>query len=339
MRLKYYPFTLNLKHTFTVSSYSRTTTPIVLTEVEHEGRTGYGEASLPPYLGESQDSVLRFLSKVNLSQFPDPLNLEDILNYVDDIEPGNNAAKASIDIALHDLVGKLLDVPLHKYFGLNKENSPYSSFTIGIDKPEMLIKKLEEASQFKFLKIKLGTEQDREIINTIRSVTELPLYIDANQGWKEKEKALELINWLKEKNVLLIEQPMPKEMIDETAWLTERSPLPIFADESVKRLADLIKFKDVFSGVNIKLMKSAGLREANKMITLARSFGMQVMLGCMTETSCAVSAAAQLAPLASIADLDGNLLISNDVFKGMTINDGKIILNNLPGIGVKKIEL
>ncbi len=336
MRLKYYPYTLELKHTFTVSSNSRTSTPVVLTEIEHNGVTGYGEASMPPYLGESHDSVMNFLSRINLEKFNDPFELENILTEVDRSASGNNAAKASVDIALHDLVGKLLGKPWFKLWGYCKDSTPYTSFTIGIDKPEVMREKVREAEGFKFLKIKAGTENDKENLEAIRSETGVPIFVDANQGWKNKEYALELIYWLKEKNVLLIEQPFPKERIEDTAWLTERSPLPIIADEAVRRLEDVIKAKDVYSGINIKLMKSTGMREAHKMITLAKAFNMKIMIGCMTETSCAISAAAQLSPLADWADLDGALLIKNDLFTGVKIENGKIILNDIPGIGISK---
>ena len=337
MKFKYYPYTLELKHVFTVAKNSRTTTPIVLTEIEHDGITGYGEASMPPYLGESHETVTKFLSKVDLSKYENPFELETILKDIDNIEPGNTAAKASIDIALHDLVGKLLNQPWYNIWGIDKNNTPFTSFTIGIDKPDIVRRKVKEAEGFKVLKVKLGRDNDKEMIDVIRSVTDIPLTVDANQGWDDKYYALDMINWLKEKNVLFVEQPMPKEMQDEMAWLTSNSPLPTIADEAVKRLSDVTKAKGVYSGINIKLMKCTGLREAHKMITLARAFDMKVMLGCMTETSCGISAASQLSPLVDWADLDGALLISNDIFEGTKIENGKVVLNSIPGIGVKKI--
>ena len=336
LKLSYHPFLLKLKHTFTVSSFSRNETPVVLTEIEYDGNVGYGEASLPQYLGETQESVTNFLSKIDFRKFEDPLDRENILNYVDNIEDGNNAAKASVDIALHDLIGKLLKVPLFKYFGLTKPKNAYTSYTIGIDNKEIIKTKIDEAKDFKYLKIKLGTDYDKEIIETIRSTTNKPLYVDVNQGWKNRQEALEMIEWLFEKNVILIEQPLPKENTNDIAWLNERSPLPIIADESVKRLKDIDKVKDIYSGVNIKLMKSTGLREALLMINKARDFELKVMLGCMTETSCAVSAAAHLSSLADWIDLDGPLLISNDLFDGISYIEGEVKLNNLAGIGLIK---
>jgi L-alanine-DL-glutamate epimerase-like enolase superfamily enzyme len=336
MKLSFRPYDLQLKHTFTVSGFSRNTTPVVLTEIEYEGYTGYGEASMPPYLGESQESVMKFLAQVDLTQFRDPFLLEDILRYVDGIEEENRAAKASVDIALHDLLGKLVGQPLYRLWGLNPDHTPLTSFTIGIDSPEVVRVKTEEASRFRILKVKLGGGNDREMINTIRSVTDVPLYVDVNQGWKDKTEALEKIHWLKEQGIEFVEQPMPKEQVEDMAWLTARSPLPLMADEAFQRIGDVASFKDIYSGINIKLMKSTGLREAHRTITVARAMDMKVMIGCMTETSCAVSAAAQLSPLVDWADLDGNLLISNDLYEGVEVVDGKVTLNDLPGIGIRK---
>lgn len=335
IKLTFKPFELQLKHAFTLSSSSRTTTPVILTKLEYDGYTGYGEASMPPYLGESHQTAGDFLSRIDLSDFHDPFLTEDILEYIDALAPGNYAAKASLDIALHDLTGKILDVPLYKLWGLNPDETPDTSFTIGIDTPDVVKQKVEEASPYKILKVKLGGGNDREMINTVREMTTVPLCADVNQGWKNKEEALDLIFWLKEKGVVFIEQPFPKENFDDHAWLTEKSPLPVIADESVQRLQDLTKLKGIYSGVNIKLMKCTGLREAWKMINYARASGMTVMLGCMTETSCGVSAASQLSPMVDFADLDGNLLISNDIFDGVKVVNGKITLNERPGIGVE----
>ncbi|MEG0463526.1 dipeptide epimerase [Bacteroides sp.] len=338
MKMTFFPYELKLKHVFTVASYSRSTTPDVQVEIEYEGVTGYGEASMPPYLGQTVDTVMAFLKKVNLEQFDDPFQLDDILTYVDSISPGDTAAKAAVDIALHDLVGKLLGAPWYKIWGLTKEKAPSTTFTIGIDTPEVMRQKtLEVAGQFNILKVKLGRENDKEMIQTIRSVSNLPIAIDANQGWKDKHHALDMIHWLKDQGIVMIEQPMPKEQLDDTAWVTQQSPLPVFADESLQRLCDVAALRGAFNGINIKLMKCTGMREAWKMLTLARALDMRVMIGCMTETSCACSAAAQLSPAVDFADLDGNLLISNDRFRGMEVVKGKITLSDLPGIGVTKI--
>ncbi|NLE35125.1 MAG: dipeptide epimerase [Bacteroidales bacterium] len=334
LKLSYRPYELQLRHVFTVAASSRTTTPVVLTTIGYDGVTGFGEASMPPYLGESHDSVLNFLSKVNLEQFSDPFLREDILAYIDGIMPGNYAAKASLDIALHDLTGKLLGQPWFRLWGLDPQKAPVTSFTIGIDTAEVVREKTLEANAFKQLKIKMGRDNDKEMIDVVRSVTDVPVFVDVNQGWKDREYALEMAHYLNERRTLFIEQPMPKEQIDDIAWLTERSPLPIIADEALQTVEQLLGMKGIYNGINIKLMKCGGMDAAYKMITMARQMGMKILIGCMTETSCAVSAAAQLSPLVDWADLDGNLLISNDIYDGMTVVDGKIVLPDRPGIGI-----
>lgn len=338
MHLSFEPYELKLKHVFTVSSFSRSTTPDVQVRIDYDGYTGYGEASMPPYLGQTVESVCSFLKKVDLEQFPDPFCIDDILTYIDSLSDGDSAAKAAVDIALHDLVGKVIGAPWHRMLGLNPEKTPNTTYTIGIDTDEMVkLKTLEVAGQFKILKVKLGTPRDREMIRAIREVSDLPIAVDVNQGWKNKKKALDEIFWLKEQGIVMVEQPMPKEMPDANAWLTERSPLPTFADEAIQRLKDIPAIKGAYTGINIKLMKCTGMREAWKMMNYARVEGMKVMIGCMTETSCAIAAAAQLSPAVDFADLDGNLLIANDIFRGTTVVDGKITLNQLPGIGIEKI--
>ena len=338
MKFSFKPFTLELKHVFTIATSSRSTTPVMLTQIEYDGVIGYGEASMPPYLGESHKTASEFLNKVDLAQFDDPFQIEDILEYVNNIDKKNPAAKASVDIALYDLVGKLLGKPWYKIWGYDKSKTLDTSFTIGIDTPEVVIEKVKEAAPYKILKVKLGRDTDKQMIETIRSVTDKPLVVDVNQGWKDKEFALDMINWLNERGVKFVEQPMPKTQIDDMAWLTENSPLPTFADEALQRIPDVIKAHGVYSGINIKLMKCTGLREAHKMVNLAKSLDMQIMLGCMTETSCAISAMSQLAPMADWADLDGNLLISNDPFEGTTVVDGKVTLTDAPGIGLTKVK-
>ncbi|MDR3610656.1 MAG: dipeptide epimerase [Ignavibacteriaceae bacterium] len=336
IKLSWYPFTLELKHPFTISVNSRTTTPVVLVEIKYEGMIGYGEASLPPYLSETQESVQSFLSKIDLSVYDDITNLSSILSGIDKLSPGNNAAKASVDIALHDLVGKIKGIPVYQMYDIPKLEMS-SSFTIGIDSPEILIQKLHEADKFKYIKVKLGSHNDKKIIETIRDHTSKPLFVDVNQGWNNREVALDFALWLKSKNVLLIEQPFIASNINDTRWLKERSPIPVIADEAVRRLSDLDKIKDAYSGINIKLMKSTGILEAFKMINRAREMNLNVMLGCMTETSCAISAAAQLSSLADWVDLDGNILIKNDRFCGVNSLNGNVIPNDLPGLGIQKI--
>lgn len=336
MKLSVRPYTLDLKHVFTVSEMSRTTTPVILTEIEYDGIVGYGEASMPPYLGESQESAMAFLKRVDLSKYDNPFDLEAILADIDALAFHNTAAKASVDIALHDLVGKIIGQPWYNIWGYNSAKAPITTFTIGIDSAEVVRAKTKEAAGFKILKVKLGKGNDKEMIESVRSITDVPLTVDPNQGWKDKYYALDMIHWLKERGVQFVEQPMAKEKYDDHAWLTERSPLPILADESCQRLTDIPSIKGAYSGIVVKLMKCTGMREANKMLTLAKANNLKVLIGCMTETSCAISAASHLSPQCDWADLDGMLLITNDPYQGTTVVDGTLKLTDWPGIGIKK---
>lgn len=341
MLLRYRPHTLALRHAFGIASNTRTSTPAMLVEVERDGLVGYGEASMPPYLGETQETAAAFFARAEplFARIDDPCVLEDIIPALDALAPGNSAAKAALDIALHDWVGKKLGAPWFRLWGLDPAKTPVTSFTIGIDTPEVVREKTREAAAYKILKIKLGRDAatDRQLVTTIREVTDVPLTIDANQGWANRDDALRRIEWLAPQNVLFIEQPMPKAALDDTTWLRERSPLPLIADESLQRIGDIPRLRGVFDGINIKLMKTTGLREAHRCITLSRALGLKVMLGCMTETSCAISAAAQLSPLVDWADLDGALLIKDDPFDGARILDGKVTLPDRPGIGAVKL--
>ncbi|HEX7365907.1 MAG TPA: dipeptide epimerase, partial [Pelobium sp.] len=314
-------------------------TPLMLVELQYEGFTGYGEASMVPYMGESVATATAFLKKLDLSQFTFPFNFEELISYLDDLEPGQPAIKAAIDIALHDLSGKLLNKPCYQLFNAEPSLMPQTTYTVGIDEPAIILKKVNEAIAygFKLLKVKLGRDTDKILIDTIRQVTDLPIYVDANQGWLNKEKGLEMAHWLSTKNVLLIEQPMPKEDIDGNAWLTQKSPVPIIGDEAVQRLADVAKAKGVYHGINVKLMKSAGMYEASQMIATAKANGLKVLIGCMSETSIATLAGAALAPLADWADLDGPFLTANNPFKTPPFKHGKYILSNQPGLGIEFI--
>ena len=308
----------------------------MLLEIEHEGETGLGEASMVPYMGESIDTASAFLSKVNLNWLEHPFNYDDVVAYLDSIQAGNPAIKAAIDIALHDLDGKLSGKPCYSLFNSNPTHMPLTSVTIGMDKPEIVLKKVKDADAAKVLKVKLGSEEDKVLIETIRSVSTSPLYVDANQGWTNKESALEFIYWLKEQGVQLIEQPMSKTDIASNAWITERSPLPIIADESVQRLADIEQIKDAYHGINVKLMKSGGMHEAHQMIKRARQLNLKVLIGCMSETSIATLAAASLAPLCDWADIDGPFLTANNPFRTPLFQIGKWVLSEKPGLAVER---
>ena len=338
MKISCKEFELELKHPFSISKFTRTSTPILLIKLNYEGFIGYGEASMVTYMGESQASAAAFLVKVDWSRFKYPFDFAAIHHYLDEIEKGNPAVKAAIDIALNDLNGKILNQPCATIYGADKTKMPITSYTLGIDTPEVLKEKVADAKGFKVLKIKLGRDNDKELIKTIRSVSNLPLYVDANQGWSNKKQAIDMCYWLHDQGVLLIEQPMDKNNLDGNAWLTQRSPIPIIADEAVQRLADMDGLKGAYHGINIKLMKSAGMYEAHQMILKARSFGMKILIGCMSETSIASLAGAALAPLCDWADLDGPWLTKNNPFDAPEMKDGRYVLNDLPGLGLTGVE-
>lgn len=335
MTISWKPFELKLKYPFRISGYSRTCTPIMLVKIEYDGKTGLGEASMVPYMGESVESASSFLSKIDLTDLKPPFNYDEILRYMDSTAPGNPAVKAAVDIALHDLEGKLLGEPCYALLGADPQNMPLTSVTIGMDSPEIIVKKVNEAEAAHVLKVKLGSADDKILVETIRSVSNKKLYVDANQGWTDKEQALNFIFWLRDQGVELIEQPMSKTDHASNAWIAERSPLPIIADESVQRLADIEHIKDAYHGINVKLMKSAGMHEAHQMIKRARELNLKVLIGCMSETSVATLAAAALAPLCDWADLDGPFLTSNNPFKTPGFEDGMWVLPTNDGLGVE----
>lgn len=341
MKLTFIPYSLDFIHPFGLSYGTRTKTDVVFTKLECDGFTGYGEASLPPYLGESHDSVTKFYKKAKdvLMNFNLDSDHEEILKAIDSIDKNNNAAKAGIDIALCDLLSKAQNKTVYEYFNLAKPAARSTSVTISIGDLNLISQKLDEFSGFNILKIKLGHEDDKRIISTIRQFSGKPMVVDVNQGWTEKNKALDMIKWLEDKNVLFVEQPMPKENLSDMAWLTSHSSLPIIADESFKRLSDLDTVKNCFNGINIKLMKCTGLFEAVKIIKAAKKEALKINLGCMTESSCAISAAAQISSEVNWIDLDGPLLIKNNPFAGVTYNSGEVLLSNDVGIGAKPIEV
>jgi len=309
----------------------------MLLDIEHEGQIGRGEASMVPYMGESFETANDFLRKLDLSWVKCPIDFEEVLSYLDRVASGNPAIKAAVDIALHDLEGKLTRQPCSIRFNSLQANMPLSSVTIGIDKPEVIIRKVKEAEFAKVLKVKLGSEDDKRIIKVIRSVTDKPLYVDANQGWGDRIMASEMVFWLEEQGVVFVEQPMKKDDLKGNAWVTERSPIPILADEAVQRFEDIERVKDAYHGINVKLMKSAGMYEAHRMILRARELNLQVLIGCMSETSIATLAGISLAPLCDWADLDGPFLTSNNPFAMPCFEDGKWILPAGPGLGLQEL--
>jgi len=337
MKLRYYSYDLQLTHTFTIARESSDVSTVVFVEFEHDGITGYGEAAPSKRYGETPDTVIEFIKKVNVEKIGNPFHTERAVHYLYSLSQKDYSARAAIDIALHDWVGKAINMPLHTLWGLSPDDTPRTTFTIGIDSPDVIKRKIREADKYPLLKIKLGGENDQEIMDAIRSETDKVLRVDANEGWTIREVALEKILWLQRQGVEFVEQPMPAGMLLESAWLRERASIPVIADENVVSQYDVPKIRGAFDGINIKLMKCGGLNAALKMIYTAKSMDLKVMLGCMVESSVAISAAAQLSPLLDYADLDGNLLIKNDPFTGVQVDDGRLILPDKPGIGVTKI--
>jgi len=328
---------LLLRHTWTISRNSSEFKDNVFVRIERAGVAGWGEAAPNVRYGQSAEQTEAALEKARpLVEAGDWLQYVSLHERWERAVPEPSCAHAALDIAILDWVGRKLDVPLYRLFGLDAGRAPVTTFSIGIDTPEVIRRKVEEAKDFPVLKIKVGTAGDAEILAAVRDATDRPLRVDANEGWRDKEQALEKILWLQKMGVELIEQPLPAAMIEETAWLRERVEIPIIADEAVKRAGDIPQLAGAYDGINIKLMKSGGLQEALRMIHVARAVGLKVMLGCMIESSVAISAAAHLSPLVDYADLDGNLLIANDPFAGVTVEQGKLILSDRPGLGISE---
>ncbi len=329
---------LKLKHTWTISRNSSDFKDNVFVRIERDGIVGWGEAAPNVRYGESTEKSLDRIRKAGpFFEQDDWFHFAEVKEQMDTIVTDQSCAKAALDIALMDWVSRKMGVPLYRLFGVDQEKTPVTTFSIGIDTPDVIREKVREAAAFPVLKIKVGKENDREVLQAVRSVTDKPLRVDANEGWKTKEEALEKILWLETMGVELIEQPLPSTMLAENAWLRERVKIPIFADESVKSAADIPALAGAFDGINIKLMKAGGIQEALGMIKMARSLGLKIMLGCMIESSVAIAAGTHLSPLVDYADLDGNILISNDPFKGLRVERGKLILPNSPGLGVEPV--
>jgi L-alanine-DL-glutamate epimerase-like enolase superfamily enzyme len=326
---------LKLRHTWTTvmsSSEHRDTLQVRFTR---EGITGVGEGAPIVRYQESAESARQAVDSVrDLLTQGDPWQFEKLMAEIFRRIPGQYAAKAALDIALMDWVGQKLGVPLYRYFGLDPRDAPVTTFSIGIDTPEITRQKVQEAAPFPVLKIKVGLATDEATIAAVRSMTNKPLRVDANEGWKDKEEAVRKINWLASQGVEFVEQPLPAAMLEETRWVRSRVHIPIIADESCLHPADIPPLINAYDGVNIKLDKCGGMLEAFRMIQVARSLGMKTMLGCMISSSVAVTAAAHLSPLVDYADLDGNLLIANDPYSGVKVKEGKLILPDRPGLGL-----
>ncbi|MGE5644301.1 MAG: dipeptide epimerase [Acidobacteriota bacterium] len=326
---------LNLRHTWTTTMSSSTFRETLQLRYTRDGITGIGEgAPIVRYHEDAHtaqsaiESLRDYLAQANPAEF------SKVLDEVSRRIEGQWAAKAALDIALMDWTGKKLGIPLYRYFGLDPHDAPLTTFSIGIDTPEITRRKVREAAAYPILKIKVGLDTDEATIAAVRSVTDKPLRVDANEGWKDKEVAARKIDWLATQGVEFIEQPLPAARAEDIRWLRSRVKLPIIADEACLRPADVPKCAGIYDGVNVKLDKSGGILNAWRMIQIAKALGLKTMLGCMVSSSISVTAAAHLSPLVDYADLDGNLLIANDPYRGVTVEKGKLILPNRPGLGL-----
>ena len=321
---------LRLQHPFKIARRATDAFRQVIS-VEIDG--GIGETAPARFYGETVQTVSVALETIAPALPKDLDAIHDVMETVEDTLGGNYAAKSAIDMALHDRLGKKLGVPLYQLWGLNPHKTPCTSFTIGLDEPEVMAEKTRHAEEYPILKVKLGTPQDIEIIQKLRDVTDKPIYVDANTAWTPKE-AVRKIRDLARYGVELVEQPTKPYDLAGLKFVREHSELPIIADESVKRASDIPALAECVDGINIKLVKCGGLLEAYRMISTARAHGLSVMVGCMIESSLGITAAAHLTPLVDYADLDGHLLIANDPYTGVRLDKGQLILPNRPGIGV-----
>ncbi len=333
MYFNYSTYSLELKHKFTIARGSEEVVPVVLVYFTKDGVTGVGEAAASDRYNEDALRIAKYLSTLSFEGIPANGSLDEWLDWAIAKADGMRSLEAAFDLALHDLYGKLNDEPTYTHFGADQGPACTTSFTIGIDNKEKIKEKVLEADIYPLLKVKLGSDHDKEIITTIREVTDKLIRVDANEGW-DLEEGKRMCDWLAERNVEFVEQPFPADNIEDTARLREYSPLELVADENCIDSSSIPEIDGAFDGINIKLMKCGGLREANQMIRMARERDMKIMLGCMVETSVAITAAATLSPLVDYADLDGNILTTNDPFDGVKVENGKLILPEGPGLGI-----
>jgi L-alanine-DL-glutamate epimerase-like enolase superfamily enzyme len=330
---------LRLRHTWTTTMSSSDYRDTLHVRYTKDGVTGVGEgAPIVRYhedaagCRQAVESVAGFLASA------DPLEFDKTLGAVLRRIDGMWAAKAAVDIAVLDWVGRKRGLPIYALLGLDPADAPVTTFSIGIDTPEITRQKVREAEAYPVLKIKVGLDTDEATIAAVRSVTTKPLRVDANEGWKDKETAIRKIDWLATQGVEFIEQPLPAAMLEDIAWLKERSAMPIFADEACLRPEDVPGLAGAYDGINVKLDKAGGILQGYRMIQIARALGLKTMLGCMISSSVSITAAAHLSPLVDYADLDGNLLIANDPYEGVTVQAGKLVLPDRPGLGVRRLD-
>jgi L-alanine-DL-glutamate epimerase-like enolase superfamily enzyme len=329
MQLSYHTIDLKLKHPFRISRSVTESKKNVIVQIDE----GIGESAPSAYYGENAETVIECLEKVKDQIGDDPFQIESILSNLNERIKGNFSAKAGIDIALHDLMGKRLNVPVYKLLGLNGKAPIVTSYTIGIDTPEKMKEKTKEARDFLIYKVKVGVENDIEMVKAVRQVTDAKIRVDANAGWTPDE-AINKINQLKEYDIEFVEQPIDPEDKEGLKKIKKSVNVPIIIDEHLMTSKDILKFVGLCDGINIKLAKCGGIREALRMIHVARSHDLLVMIGCMIESSVGITAAAHIGSLVDFLDLDGNLLLTNDPYVGVRLEKGKLYLSDLPGLGI-----
>jgi len=328
---------LTLRHAWTTTMSSSAYRDTVHVQYKRDGITGYGEGApivrYKEYPDQAKQAIDAISDRIALG---DPRKFDKFLADIrHSLGTNQHAAMAAVDIAVCDWIGKKLGIPFYEYFGLDPADAPLTTFSIGIDTPEITRQKTREAEDYPVLKVKVGLKNDEETIEAVRSVTKKPIRVDANEGWTDKEEAIRKINWLETQGVEFIEQPMPAHMFEEIKYVRSKVHMPIIADEACTDGSMIPQLKEAYDGVNVKLDKSGGIMEAYRWIKLARAMNMKVMLGCMISSSCSCTAAAQLSPLVDYADLDGSLLIANDPYEGVKVHKGKLILPSGPGLGLK----
>lgn len=340
MKLILHPCNLPLEHVFTISRGSTEVQPSLLVELQRDGVSGFGEAPADPFYGQTLESLAAGIGSVKTIledyEFGTPSELWERLRPALD---GNHFALSAIDIAVNDLYGRLKGQPLYRTWGLSWENVPTSSYTIGIDALDVMVRKLKERPDWPTYKIKLGTSNDLEIVRELRKHTDAAFRVDANCGWSADE-TIRNSKVLADLNVEFIEQPLaPGSAVEDHQRVFSDSFLPVLADENCQVEEDVDRCHGLFHGINVKLCKCGGLTPALRMLRRARDLGMKTMLGCMVESSVGISAAAHLSPLLDYADLDGAVLISKDPASGVRIEDGLINLLDAPGSGVELVTV
>ncbi|MEX0679809.1 MAG: dipeptide epimerase [Balneolales bacterium] len=331
------PLNLPMKRTFTISRGSREHVNNVLIRLHAEGVTGIGEAAPNHRYSETQQSAMNFLEKTGNYKSENPFDVDELVRYMEQSEPGEYAAKAGLEMALYDWIGKKLNLPLYKLLRAPARTGPPTTFTLGIDEPDQMKEKVEEAGPYPLLKVKLGTDHDKEIITAIREHTSKPLMVDVNEGWKSMDQALDMIRFLHKQNVYAVEQPLPADCKKEMQTLRLKSNIPLFADESMAGREPLQELATQFHGINIKLMKTGAISTSLQIIHEARKEGLQIMAGCMVESVIADTASALVALWADFADLDGHLLVLNNTFEGLEIlPSGHVQVKEIPGLGLSE---